>query len=92
MAEKLPYPISTSSQEKAPFLHPDGKTLYFSSNRKPSGGGYDLYVTRRDSTDKWSMPVNMGMPVNTSGDEHGLVVSSKGDKLILPAEGLAQED
>lgn len=80
MAEKLPSPISTSSQEKAPFLHPDGKTLYFSSNREPSGGGYDLYVTRRDSTGKWSVPINMGMPVNTSGDEHGLVVSSTGDE------------
>ena len=68
------------SRKKAPFLHPDGKTLYFSSNREPSGGGYDLYVTRRDSTGKWSVPVNMGAPVNTRGDEHGLVVSSTGDE------------
>jgi outer membrane protein OmpA-like peptidoglycan-associated protein len=80
LAEKLPYPISTSAQEKAPFIHPDGKTLYFSSTRLPSGGGYDLWVSRRDSMNVWSEPVNLGMPVNTTGDEHGLVVSSNGNE------------
>ena len=79
-AEMLPYPISTDAGEKAPFLHPDGKTLYFSSNRKPSGGGYDLYVTRRDTSGNWSRPINMGTPLNTSGDEHGLVVSASGNE------------
>ncbi|MAO46443.1 MAG: hypothetical protein CL823_04765 [Crocinitomicaceae bacterium] len=79
-AEMLPHPISTDAGEKAPFLHPDGKTLYFSSNRKPSGGGYDLYVTRRDTSGNWSRPINMGTPLNTSGDEHGLVVSASGNE------------
>lgn len=82
-AKKLPEPISTSAQEKAPFLHPDGKTLYFSSNRKPSGGGYDLWVTRRDENGNWSTPTNMGTPVNTKGDEHGLVVSSNGEEAFF---------
>ena len=82
-AEKLPYPISTSAQEKAPFMHPDGKTLYFSSTRMPSGGGYDLWVSRRDSMNVWSEPVNLGMPVNTTGDEHGLVVSSNGNEAFF---------
>ena len=82
-AEKLPPPISTGAQEKAPFLHPDGSTLYFSSNRTPSGGGYDLWVTRRDSSGNWSDPVNFGAPVNTSGDEHGLVVSTSGTEAFF---------
>jgi outer membrane protein OmpA-like peptidoglycan-associated protein len=82
-AEKLPYPISTSAQEKAPFIHPDGKTLYFSSTRIPSGGGYDLWVSRRDSMNVWSEPINLGMPVNTTGDEHGLVVSSSGNEAFF---------
>ena len=82
-AEKLPYPISTSAQDKAPFIHPDGKTLYFSSTRIPSGGGYDLWVSRRDSMNIWSEPVNLGMPVNTTGDEHGLVVSSSGNEAFF---------
>ena len=83
VAEILPEPISTEAQEKAPFLHPDGKTLYFSSNRTPSGGGYDLWVTRRDEDGNWSEPTNMGTPVNTNGDEHGLVVSSTGDEAFF---------
>ena len=82
-AEKLPPPISTGAQEKAPFLHPDGSTLYFSSNRTPSGGGYDLWVTRRDTLGSWSEPVNLGVPVNTNGDEHGLVVSSNGTEAFF---------
>lgn len=82
-AEKLPPPISTGAQEKAPFLHPDGSTLYFSSNRTPSGGGYDIWVTRRDSLGNWSDPVNFGAPVNTSGDEHGLVVSTNGTEAFF---------
>ena len=83
VAEILPGPISTDAQEKAPFLHPDGKTLYFSSNRTPSGGGYDLWVTRRDEDGNWSEPKNMGTPVNTNGDEHGLVVSSNGEEAFF---------
>ena len=82
-AIKLPAHISTSFQEKAPFLHPDGKTLYFSSNRTPSGGGYDLWMTRRDSMGVWSEVVNLGRPVNSSGDEHGLVVSAQGDEAFF---------
>jgi len=82
-AIKLPPHISTSFHEKAPFLHPDGKTLYFSSNRIPSGGGYDLWMTRRDTMGVWSSVVNLGTPVNTSGDEHGLVVSAQGDEAFF---------
>ena len=83
LATKLPAPISTPFQEKAPFLHPDGKTLYFSSDRKPSGGGYDLWVSRRGDDGVWSSPTNMGTPVNTNGDEHGLVVNSIGDEAFF---------
>ena len=64
-AEKLPAPINSAAQDKAPFLHPDGKTLYFSSNRTPSGGGYDLWMSQRDTSGTWSTPVNLGRPVDS---------------------------
>ena len=82
-AERLPAPINSSAQDKSPFLHPDGKTLYFSSNRMPSGGGYDLWMSQRDSLGQWSEPVNLGLPLNSSGDEHGLVVSTDGQRGIF---------
>ena len=76
--QRLPPPINSPAQDKAPFFHPDGKTLYFSSNRKPGGGGYDLWMSQRDSSGKWTEAVNLGIPLNSSGDEHGLVVSTDG--------------
>ncbi|MGB1670260.1 MAG: hypothetical protein ACPHCT_02195, partial [Flavobacteriales bacterium] len=68
----------------APFLHPDGRTLYFASNRTPGGGGYDIWMSKLDSLQSpleagaWSTPVNLGLPLNTEGDEHGLVISADG--------------
>ena len=51
-----------------PSLSPDGKLLCFSSNRRDGQGGYDIYICRKtDST--WSLPVNLGPLVNTSGNE-----------------------
>ncbi|HCL46458.1 MAG TPA: hypothetical protein DHW55_04295 [Flavobacteriales bacterium] len=78
-AEQLPAPVNSQAQDKSPFLHPDGRTLYFSSNRLPSGGGYDLWMSQRDATGTWGDPVNLGRPLNSSGDEHGLVVSTDGE-------------
>ena len=76
--ERLPPPINSEAQDKAPFLHPDGRTLYFSSNRQPGGGGYDLWMSQKDSAGQWIDAVNLGLPLNSSGDEHGLVVSTDG--------------
>jgi len=82
--ELLPSPINTTYSDKAPFLHPDGRTLYFASNRTPGGGGYDIWMSRLDSTARptdvngWSRPVNLGIPLNTEGDEHGLITAADG--------------
>ena len=81
----LPAPINGPASDKAPFLHPDGRTLYFASNRNPGGGGYDIWMSKRDSATSpfapgaWSEPVNLGAPLNTEGDEHGLVISADGE-------------
>lgn len=83
-AELLPHPVNTPYSDKAPYLHPDGHTLYFASNRNPGGGGYDIWMSRKDSAaaptdeDAWSRPVNLGTPLNTTGDEHGLITAADG--------------
>ena len=83
-ATVLPAPINGPYSDKAPFLHPDGCTLYFASNREPGGGGYDIWMSKLDSLGSpfdagaWSAPVNLGTPLNTEGDEHGLVISADG--------------
>lgn len=80
--------INTKGSEMAPFIHPDGQTLYFSSDRHVGMGGIDLFVTRRDSAGHWSEPVNLGYPVNTPGDEINVVVDAAGDKGFISADKL----
>jgi outer membrane protein OmpA-like peptidoglycan-associated protein len=70
--------INTAGDETTPFIHFDGKTLYFSSNGRPNLGGYDIYMSRLQKDDTWSTPENLGFPVNTHNDEVGLVIESNG--------------
>jgi hypothetical protein len=58
-------PINTPYDEDSPFLHPDGKTLYYSSNNNLSMGGYDIFFSRKIDDRTWSSPENMGFPLNT---------------------------
>lgn len=70
--------INTAGDEVTPFIHFDGKTLYFSSNGRPNMGGFDLYVTRIGDDGSWSKPLNIGYPINTHNDEMGLAIESNG--------------
>lgn len=72
--------INTPFNDKAPFMHSDSKTLYFASDRKPGGGGYDIWYTRQKSDGSWEAPRNIGAPINSDGDEHGMIVSADGQE------------
>jgi outer membrane protein OmpA-like peptidoglycan-associated protein/tetratricopeptide (TPR) repeat protein len=72
--------VNTPGDEQAPFLHPDGSTLYFMSNGHPGMGGFDLYLSRLDSTGNWSTPQNLGYPINTRANEGALTVSLDGSR------------
>jgi tetratricopeptide (TPR) repeat protein len=62
--------INTPYNEDSPFMHPDGKSLYFSSDGHKTMGGYDIFVSRfNDSTKTWSEPENIGYPINTAHDD-----------------------
>ncbi len=75
--------INTKMAETSPFIHPDGKTLYFCSNGHYGVGGFDIFVSRMDENGKWSKPQNLGFPINTTKNEIGLVVSSSGKKAYI---------
>lgn len=77
--ERLPDHINTTKDEASVLIHPDGQTLYFSSNGHVGMGGYDLYMCRLQPDGNWSQPMNLGYPINTFKDENSLLVSSKGD-------------
>jgi outer membrane protein OmpA-like peptidoglycan-associated protein len=73
--------INTPGQDRSPFLHPDGTTLYFSSDSQPDNfGRLDIYMTKRldDSWTRWSDPLNLGPDINTTGDDWGFRVSTDG--------------
>lgn len=77
--EPLPKTINTAHQEESVQIHPDGRTLYFSSNGHPGMGGLDIFVSRMRDDGSWGTPQNLGYPINTSGDENSLLVNAKGD-------------
>lgn len=70
--------INTPYDEHTPFIHADGKTLYFSSDGWPGFGNKDIFMSRMDDSGKWSTPLNLGFPINTFNEETGLIVSPDG--------------
>ncbi len=87
-AECLNTKINTDGNERSPFIHHDGKTLYFSSDKHLGMGGFDLFVSRRDANGDWSEPVNLGYPLNSSYDEMNLVVSNDAVKAFISSQRL----
>jgi outer membrane protein OmpA-like peptidoglycan-associated protein/tetratricopeptide (TPR) repeat protein len=77
-AKSLGEAINTSGNEKAPFMHTDSKTLYFASDGHRGAGGYDIFYTKMQPDGTWARPRNIGHPINTEEDEHGIVVSTDG--------------
>lgn len=68
--------INTPGDEDSPFLAYDGKTLYFSSTGHKGYGGYDIFKSVYDSlSGEWSIPENLGYPVNTPDDEISFNIS-----------------
>jgi outer membrane protein OmpA-like peptidoglycan-associated protein len=78
--------INTPYAERSAYLHPDGKTLYFSSEGHYGLGGLDVFKAvrlREDSWTEWSDPVNLGKEINTSTDDWGYKICLSGDSAIF---------
>ena len=86
-AKNFGYPINNARDQTSPFLHIDGKTLYFSSAGHGGLGGLDVFFTRYDSaTGKWTKPVNLGPPINTSGNDYFFSVPGAGDYIYFASD------
>ncbi len=79
-ARSISKTINGPGNEKSPFMHGDSRTLYFSSDGLPGVGGYDIYFSKLEDDGTWTKPKNIGVPINTVEDEHGLIVSTDGKK------------
>lgn len=78
-ARNLGEPINTQYDERSPFIHVNGKTLYFASNGLVGYGGYDIFYSEK-SGNTWSKPVNMGGPINNHEDQYSLFITADGKK------------
>jgi len=69
--------INTDVDEDYPFLHPNGRVLYFCSKGHNSMGGYDIFKsTWNVQSRSWSEPVNMDFSINTPDDDIMFVTDS----------------
>jgi outer membrane protein OmpA-like peptidoglycan-associated protein len=76
VAVNLGKTINTEYDDDAPFIHPDGKTLYFSSKGHAGMGWYDIYKSTLKTDGTWSAPENLGYPINTADDDIYFVLSA----------------
>lgn len=75
---RLPDNINSNYDEDGIFVHPDGKTLYFSSKGHNSMGGYDIFYTVLKEDGTFTDPVNIGAPVNTPDDDIFFTMTASG--------------
>lgn len=76
--QRLPENVNSAYDEDGIFVHPDGKTIYFSSKGHNSMGGYDVFYTVLKPDGTWLDPVNVGAPVNTPDDDVFFTVTASG--------------
>ena len=79
-AQNLGENINTIYDEDGPYLHPDGKTLYFSSQGHQTMGGHDFLMSTMNQDGTFSEPINMGYPTNTVGNDLFFFPSVSGTK------------
>ena len=72
--------INTPFDEDAPFIHPDGVTLFFSSKGHKNMGGFDIFKSTKGDEGKWTEPENLKYPINTPDDDIFYVQSIDGKK------------
>lgn len=79
--------INTPYDEKSPFIHPDGVTLYFNSDGHPGMGNLDFFVSQKMSNDTtWQKPMNLGYPINTAYEERSIFLNGKGDLAYISSD------
>lgn len=76
--ENLGPTINTPYNDDAPFIHPDGRTLVFSSEGHNSMGGYDIFHTQLQLNGTWLPPTNIGFPINSPDRDTYYVLSADG--------------
>ncbi|RLD59634.1 MAG: hypothetical protein DRI97_00575 [Bacteroidetes bacterium] len=86
-AVSLGKPVNSKYYEAHACFSPDGKTIYFSSNRKESMGGMDIFRSEQLGNGTWGEPVNLGPGINTILNEDAPTMSLDGKRLYFSSQG-----
>jgi len=86
-AEEINGEINSGSNEDHASFSPDGRYIYFSSDRRGGEGGLDLWYSERERDGTWGKPVNMGDQINTDKDESSVFIAPTGERLIFASKG-----
>jgi outer membrane protein OmpA-like peptidoglycan-associated protein len=78
--------VNTDFEEESVMIHPDGHTLYFSSNGHSGMGGLDIFMSRLLPSGDWDTPVNLGYPINTHKDENSIQVTARGQIALFASD------
>ena len=80
-------PINTGAWESQPSIAPDGRTLYFASNRPGGKGGSDIWKSVLQDDGMWSEPINLGDSINTGGSEGSPFIHHDNQTLYFVSDG-----
>jgi outer membrane protein OmpA-like peptidoglycan-associated protein/tetratricopeptide (TPR) repeat protein len=84
--------VNSSANENGASLSKDGNLLYFSSDRNGGFGKYDIYVSQKTTSGKWSTPVNLGKEINTPDNETSPYMHPDGQILYFSSDGYIDEN
>jgi outer membrane protein OmpA-like peptidoglycan-associated protein len=94
-AKNLGPTLNTKYNEEAVLIHPDGRTLYFSSQGHKTMGGYDIMKSTLKDDGTWSAPENIGYPINSVDDDVFFVINASGRRgyySSFKADGHGEKD
>jgi LysM repeat protein len=95
LAQPIGNGLNTPWNEDGIFIHPDGKTMYFSSQGHETIGGYDVFYCEMDEEGNWGKPINMGYPINSTDNDVFFVTSADGKRgyySSLQKDGYGEND
>ncbi len=77
--------VNTELDEKFVFIHPNGKTIFFASDGHQTMGSYDIFRSEFVNG-QWSIPVNLGYPINTVNEESTFSLRGDNQRMFIAAE------
>jgi OOP family OmpA-OmpF porin len=75
-ASNLGEPVNTAEREVSPFIHADGRTLYYSTTGLMGLGGFDIFRTTKMANGQFGEPKNLGYPVNTAANDASVFITA----------------